>query len=136
MLRVALLLMLLFEAAAVKLLDVFFRPGLDLRRDSARLLRSSSQLKLGGSVDVGYFFTRISLVCIEGANTCQQIFLVGAHVGEGLTTLLWQVHNQMVAPFQQPSQAVPQYMRCTAGYTPTDVLGHPRYRELPNVCSL
>lgn len=65
MLFTALLVVLLADAAASKLLDVYFRPGVDLKRDSARLLRSSSELALGGSVDVGYFFTHISLVSFE-----------------------------------------------------------------------
>lgn len=81
MLRVALLLMLLAESVAVQFLDIYFRPGFDLRRDSARLLRSSSQLKLGGSVDVGYFFSRITLVCTD-ASRLPACILVGASVDE------------------------------------------------------
>lgn len=51
------------EGVTAKLFNVYFQPGMRLKRDSARQLRSLTPLQLDGSVDVGYFYTHIELVC-------------------------------------------------------------------------
>eukprot|EP00892_Ulva_mutabilis_P012167 jgi/Ulvmu1/9322/UM050_0071.1 len=75
----AFVLVSLTDAAVAKLFNVYLQPGVQLQRDKARELRSSSALPLDGSVDVGYFYTEIQL------GTPPQTFSVIPDTGSALT---------------------------------------------------